>query len=122
MFFIMGINSDRNQLNFDQTVICKSCGHYGHIQVFETYMYFMFFFIPIFKWNRHYYVQMSCCNAVCEISAELGKEIKKGNIKTLSEDILQFGNYRNHIRRCNHCGFTTEEDFSYCPKCGNPLN
>lgn len=122
MFFIMGINNARKQLNFDQTVICKVCGRYGHIQVFETYTYLMFFFLPIIKWNRHYYVQMSCCNASCEISAELGKDIKKGNVTYLSEDILHFNSGGYRVHRCQNCGFTTEENFAYCPKCGRPLD
>ena len=73
MFFIMGISQKQKELNFDQIILCSCCGKYGHIQVFMTYTYFMFFFIPIIKWNKHYFVRMSCCSSECELNFELGK-------------------------------------------------
>ena len=26
------------------------------------------------------------------------------------------------IKKCNYCGYVTEENFEYCPKCGNKFN
>ena len=118
MFLIMGINSGRKQLNFDQSEICKSCGSYGHIEVFMTYTYFMLFFIPLFKWNRHYFIRMTCCGATCEISEELGKEIANGNVISLNMEQFDFGHGQADTKRCTNCGYTTSEDYEYCPKCG----
>ena len=50
----------------------------------------------------------------------------------LSPDIIAFsGKIKDHpdydnkdaavIKQCNACGFTTEEDYDYCPKCGKPF-
>lgn len=86
-----------------------------------TYMFFSFFFIPLFKWNRHYYVRMNCCNATTEISADLGKAIARGEVTKIPLDTLHFGRYENRMKHCSYCGFTTEEDFQYCPKCGRAL-
>ena len=61
MFFIGGISSGVKPLEYLKTVICGRCGAYGRYQVYMTYMYFSFFFIPIFKWNRRFFVEMSCC-------------------------------------------------------------
>ena len=72
MFFMMGITDGRKQLDFTQTVICGVCGKYGRYQVFMTYTVLSLFFIPCFKWNRHYYVQMSCCNTLYELDPEVG--------------------------------------------------
>ena len=66
MIFIGGISSGMKQIEYMKTVICSRCGAYGRYQVFMTYMYFSFFFIPLFKWNRRFYVKMSCCGAVYE--------------------------------------------------------
>jgi len=118
MFFIMGSGDKQQYLNFDQVVVCKSCGKYGHIRVLMVYSYFSLFFIPLFKWNKRFFVQMSCCNASCKISSELGKEIERGNIVKLNEDILHFNHTYTSGKRCMNCGFTTQEDFDYCPKCG----
>ena len=53
MIFIGGISSAVKQLEYLKTVICSVCGGYGRYQVFMTYTYFSFFFIPLFKWNRN---------------------------------------------------------------------
>lgn len=121
MFFIMGISNGEKKLAFDQLEICNCCGKYGHLEVYMTYMFFSFFFIPLFKWNRHYYVRMNCCNATTEISADLGKAIARGEVTKIPLDTLHFGRYENRMKHCSYCGFTTEEDFQYCPKCGRAL-
>ena len=61
MIFIGGISSGTKAIEYIKTVICSHCGSYGRYQVFMTYMYFSFFFIPLFKWNKKFYVKMSCC-------------------------------------------------------------
>ena len=118
MFFIMGIDQGRKQLLFDQLMICKCCQRYGHIQVFITYTCLSLFFIPVFKWGKRYQVQMSCCNAVCELDPELGKAIERGEVTRLDEDILKFHHQEHHGKQCGNCGYYTTEDFTYCPKCG----
>ena len=87
MFFMMGITDGRKQLDFTQMVICGVCGKYGRYQVFMTYTVLSLFFIPCFKWNRHYYVQMSCCNTLYELDPEMGSvlaEKLEGTLPALS--------------------------------------
>jgi len=121
MFLIFGISQNEKQLNFDQLAICKCCGKYGHVTVWMRYTYFMLFFIPLFKWGKHYYVRMSCCNADSEISPTLGHDIEAGNVTSLNLDDIDFGCNNKSIHRCSNCGFTTTEDFQFCPKCSKPL-
>ena len=61
MIFIGGISQGQKILDYVKTVICDRCGAYGRYQVMMTYMYFSFFFIPLFKWNKKFYVK---CPAV----------------------------------------------------------
>ena len=78
MIFIGGISQGQKILDYVKTVICDRCGRYGRFQVVMTYMYFSFFFIPLFKWNRKYYVKMSCCGTVYELDPEVGKILARG--------------------------------------------
>ena len=78
MFFIMGITDGRKDFDFHQMMTCGACGAYGRYQVFMTYTVLSLFFIPCIKWNIHYYVQASCCNALYELDAEIGKRIARG--------------------------------------------
>ena len=83
MFFIMGITDGRKELNHNQMIICKECGAYGRLTVFMTYTVLSLFFIPCFKWNKHYYVQTSCCGTVYELDSETGKAIARGQDRIL---------------------------------------
>ena len=121
MFFIMGISNGEKKLNFDQLEICRRCGQYGHLEIYMTYMYFMFFFLPIFKWNKRYYAKMSCCGSVCELRPEVGKEIAQGNLTHLNVEELDFAKQAYSMKSCQNCGFSTMDDFQYCPKCGSKL-
>ena len=88
MFFICGMSQGKKLLDYTRTVICSLCGGYGRYQVFMTYSYFSVFFIPIIKWNRRYYVQMSCCNTVYELNAEKGKSLSRRESVEIEEGDL----------------------------------
>ena len=133
MFFIMSITTGRKDIPFHQTMICSCCGKYGHFSVYMTYTVLSLFFIPCFKWNRKYYVTTSCCNTTYQLDPEIGKGIARGEyIEIRQEDLSLVSNpgwyhtSEDHktltmVKRCANCGFTTEEDYDYCPKCGKPL-
>lgn len=119
MFFIMGITDGRKDFDFTQTVICDSCGKYGRYQVFMLYTVLSLFFIPTFKWNRRYYVQMSCCGTVYELDSEIGKRIASGEeLQIKPQDLTKVSQGRGFFKHCNNCGYETSEDFDFCPKCG----
>ena len=123
MFFICGMSQGKKLLHYTKTVICALCGGYGRYHVFMTYSYFSIFFIPVIKWNRHYYVQMSCCNTVYELDGEKGKKLSRREPVEIEEQdltLVQSGrrNEEWYKRQCSRCGYETTEDFEYCPKCG----
>lgn len=121
MFFIIGVSQNQKKLDFKQLNVCKCCGKYSNIEVYMTYWYFMFFFIPIIKWNKEYYIKTSCCEKVSKIAPEIGRRIEKGEEVNLNIDEIDFGQIEDNVKICTNCGYTTEEDFIYCPKCSNKL-
>lgn len=125
MIFIGGISQGRKILDYVRTVICGCCGRYGRYEVIMTYTYFSFFFIPLFKWNRQFFVRMTCCGAVYRLDDQVGREILSGNqveIEPGDLTLVQGGQgtsgFGTARKRCGSCGYETEEDFEYCPKCG----
>lgn len=121
MIFIGGINQGMKQLEYLKTVICARCGAYGRYEVFMTYMYFSFFFIPLFKWNRKFYVKMSCCGALYELNYDKGMAFLRGDEAEITEAdlvLVEEGRGRREYKKCSACGYETEEDFEFCPKCG----
>lgn len=120
---MMSITEGKKLLDFNQTILCEECGKFGRFQVFMTYTVLSLFFIPVFRWNRRYFVETSCCHALFSLEDSVGEAIARGEQAVIrSEDIrkLRPGSSQAH-KRCSLCGFETEEAYDFCPKCGNRL-
>ncbi|WP_455537725.1 zinc ribbon domain-containing protein [Terrisporobacter sp.] len=122
MFFIGGIYNREKKLDYTQNTICSSCGAFDRMEVFMTYMCFSLFFIPIFKWNKKYYVKYSCCDSVYILDDEVGKKISYGDDISISEsDLRILNNNTATVNKCNNCGYIYDSSFNFCPKCGQKL-
>lgn len=138
MIFIGGISQGQKILNYGKTMVCRRCGSYGRYEVFMTYMYFSFFFIPLFKWSKKFYVRMTCCGALYQLDQEVGMMILKGqDVEITPKDLTLIqegkGGWENQASqsgensqkdktlRCPICGYEAQGDFNYCPKCGQRL-
>lgn len=120
MFFIAGTATKEKKLDFTQSIVCEICGSYGRYEVFMTYSYFSLFFIPIFKWNKKYYVLTSCCNTTYLLDKDIGQDIERAANITINESYLQAINiHRKKV--CSNCKSHIEDSFEYCPKCGVKL-
>ncbi len=123
MFFIIGITSKRDKLDFNQNMICSNCGRYGRYEIIMDYTCFSLFFIPILKWNKTYYVRNSCCGSIYSIKNNIGDKIARGKNINLEEchlQLVQKGRTYS-VKRCTNCGFEMDNDFQYCPKCGTGI-
>lgn len=119
MFFMMGITPGRKDFDFHQMIVCDACGAYGQYRVYMTYMVLSLFFIPVFKWNRKYHVETSCCHRIYELNDEVGRAIARGmDVEIKQEDLSPEHGYGYSVKVCRNCGFKTMEDFDFCPKCG----
>ncbi len=118
MFFMMGITEGHKELDFHQPVVCPGCGAYGSYSVFMTYMVLSLFFIPVLKWKRQYFVRTSCCGRLYRLEPEVGKRVAEGQQVEIRPGQLEPMEGCYGQRRCGNCGYTTAEDFEYCPKCG----
>ena len=123
MFFMMGITDGQKRFDFTQTIICNCCGAYGRYEVFMTFTVLSLFFIPCFRWNKRYFVRTTCCNTIYALDREKGKRIAAGeNIEIQPEDLTLVNRQRSSYKHCSGCGFSTSEDYEYCPRCGRPLD
>ena len=73
-----------------------------------------------------------CCSAIYELEPEIGKAILRGEepaITSADLHLVQEGKYTrtwqegsgNPHKKCMRCGFETDEDYNYCPKCGGRI-
>lgn len=123
MFFIGGISQGQKLFDwFSQNILCSRCGKYGRYEVFMTYTYFMFFFIPIIKWGRQYYARSTCCHTLYELNPEKGRQIERHEDCSIQpEDLTLYQGQANVLHRCPNCGYTTNENFTFCPQCGSRM-
>lgn len=124
MFFVgvFGIEEKHKEIRSIQNMVCKDCEGMTTYQLIEVYNFFHFFFIPIFKWSHRYYLKCRSCNAVFQISNELGQRLKLGeNLIINDEDLNLVFRDENYVRvaRCSSCGREIESEFQYCPHCGH---
>ncbi|WP_101696417.1 zinc ribbon domain-containing protein [Clostridium minihomine] len=121
MFLIMGVTPGEKKLNFEQKITCPCCGRYGSLEATMTYQSLHVFFLPLLKWEKRYFIKTTCCQSVSEINPDLGTQIAKGYVTELNPSYLQFFHGQPMGKRCAYCGYSTEQNFSYCPKCGRPF-
>ena len=122
MFFIIGVSDKRKDIEFAQSIQCRACGNYGRYSVFMTYTVLSLFFIPTIKWNRRYYVRTSCCGRLYELDSQTGKRIERGErVEIVDDDLKDSGRRGRVYKTCHNCGYSTDEDFDFCPKCGERL-
>ena len=125
MFFMIGCNSSEKELEYHGNFICPVCGMGTGCRVIMTCMVLSLFFIPVFRWNRTYTLVTNCCHGSFRLSASAGRRIERDPDASIDPSDLEFisgASYsRNRSRVCPNCGFTTDEDYTFCPKCSMRL-
>lgn len=120
MFLFLGILPQKKPIKFHQQMICEACGSYGSFEVWMTCQVLYIFFIPVYKWDKKYYVETTCCHTIYELDPEIGRDIEKGkNVEIHQNNLMRL--YRGK-KVCPYCGYHANPDFEYCPKCGSPLD
>ncbi len=121
MFFfigIFGIQDKQKTIREFNNVVCSYCGSLSRAELIEQYTYFHFFFLPLFRWNKRYYVRFRCCNRVFKVPKDYIDDLKYSsdiNIDRLEEINTSYG----HV--CPNCGAHVDPSFVYCPYCGHDL-
>lgn len=120
MFFIgiFGIEDDAKELGAIRNIVCPACGRYATAVLYCHYSFFHFFFIPLFKWNKTYFIKLNCCGALYTCDKDTADEI----LRTGEAD---FGKWQARENsgggHCPYCGGRLAGGFSFCPYCGKKL-
>lgn len=121
MFFvgIFGIQPGQKKVGEGQG-ICPSCEAFDRWEAYEEYTYFHVFFVPVWKWGRHYFVRTRCCRRALELDPDIGRRIAHGERMQLRPEhiIKRQGEFEEAV--CRNCGSVLHPDYRYCPRCGTP--
>ena len=121
MIFIGGISQGMKALAYTGLITCSFCKSTTSCGLLMTYYYFSFFFIPLFKWNKHFLVKMNCCDAVYELNPLKGKAIARKIRRNQAAGQEIEGADSEKTLRCPICKYEAPGDSNYCPKCGQRL-
>ncbi len=127
MFFIgiFGIDNKIKEIKNLTSFSCKNCNISNVARLIKSNTFFHFFFIPLFKWNEEYYVICNGCNSSFSISKDKGKEIERGgDVEITYWDLKEVNNnYGSYyaVKRCSRCNREVENNFEYCPYCGEKI-
>ncbi len=114
MFFIgvFGINN-RSKVLADVEFKCTGCIE-TTAELIVNYSCFEIFFLPVYKYNKKYFLRCRKCESVYWINdSNIGEILsnKKVDYSDVKEVI-----YQKHS--CRSCGKTISDRYEYCPNCG----
>ncbi len=122
MFFIVGITSGTTNLGF------RVCGYFSCCSLRKqtamvtcVYRQFTFFFLPLFRFGKRYFVSCPNCGAVYEIDREEGKRIERDPAAVINPDRIFRVAGQHSGRFCPNCGKQVNPDCRFCPYCGTKL-
>ena len=123
MFFIgiFGIDQKNKVIYTYRNTVCPSCSSFGSYDVILSYRYFHFFFIPLYKWGRSYFIKTHCCNKLCALDYDIGFRIEKGEQVEINTEHIHCHNQYANKNFCSNCSSEVDPTFQYCPYCGNKI-
>lgn len=116
---IFGIQTKNQKIKTEQGMICPVCGAYDRFDIVKTFNYFHIFFVPVWKWNKRFFIQTRCCQQICILDQEIGTRIEAGESIRVSEEHVQCNRPRGRV--CPNCQERLDSSYNYCPHCGTGL-
>ena len=123
MFFIgiFGVNNKTEEKKTFSNALCPDCGRWTQAKLLYAYSYFHFFFLPLFRFHKKYYVEMRCGCGTYEADEATYREL-------LERDFIDFSRLRKcgeekcgQEPRCPSCGRPVDAHFTFCPYCGQKM-
>ncbi|HHX96696.1 MAG TPA: zinc ribbon domain-containing protein [Clostridia bacterium] len=101
MFFvgIFGAEKKAKIIKEFSNIICP-CGALSRMQLYETYLQFHFFFIPLYKGKRKYYLKTRCCQKTYQVPRELLPEL----LQSEEPDFTHLQTHTAQVQTCPYCG------------------
>ncbi|MDO5037934.1 MAG: zinc-ribbon domain-containing protein [Tissierellia bacterium] len=124
MIFLASYTTEEKDIPLDQDlVIHDSCGQYGRYQPFYMANTLRLFFIPLGRFNKRFFVRMTCCGEIYGLKEEVGLALLRGKKSSIRpQDLVDINNYAGSgLKKCPSCGILVESADFYCKNCGQRL-
>lgn len=121
MIFVGGTGSKSKLCGEFYQQQCRACGEVHSFSLMRTYSYVHAFYIPVCKYDNHYYLLCSSCGAVYEIPAEAGRTLERNPEQRLDPDLMQLRSSQRVSPTCPACGAEPKAGSAFCHMCGQKL-
>lgn len=121
MFFIMGITSGTAVIGSrrcSRFPCCGTCAAYAVVTC--AFQQFTFFFLPLFRFGKRYFVSCPNCGAVYEMEREEGRRVAGDPTAEIDPDKMRRIAGQT-AKFCPNCGARVEPGSRFCPNCGARL-
>ena len=119
MFLFFDVLPFRKLLEYNQTITCSRCGHFGRYVVYRVGNRFRLFFIPVLTFGKKYLVRTTCCDTWYLLDPLVGKAIERKETVSIRDSDLQMYQTGEPLESsCPNCGASYPHGSNYCPNCG----
>lgn len=123
MFLFFDVLPFRKQLEYNQTITCSRCGHFGRYEVYLVGNRFRLFFIPVITFGKKYLVRTTCCDTWYLLDPQIGKAIERKETVSIRDSDLQMYQTGEPLEsRCPNCGASYPQGAHFCPNCGTRVD
>lgn len=89
MFLIIFSTTKEELVNYDKVTRCHYCDDMGSYDIFYIYSVLTVFFIPVWKWNRQYIAERTCCKRRFILDYEVGEALRHGEDVEINDNDLE---------------------------------
>jgi uncharacterized C2H2 Zn-finger protein len=121
MFLAMGITSGAADLRVRKCSFFPCCGQNSTMAALTcTFEQVTLFFIPLFRFNKRYFISCTKCGSVYELEKDEGRRLEKDYYAEVNRDKI-YAFRGSTAKICPNCRCTVDPNARYCPNCGSKL-
>lgn len=88
MFLLIFATTKEEPINYDKVTRCSYCDDMGSYDVLYAYSVLTIFFIPVWKWNKQYIAERTCCKRKFYLDYSIGEALRHGeDVEIRDEDL-----------------------------------
>ena len=78
MFLLIFVTTKEELINYDKVTSCSYCDDMGSYDIIYTYLVLTVFFLPVWKWNKQYIAERTCCKKRFVLDYNVGEALRRG--------------------------------------------
>lgn len=82
---MMAVTTKEEPIEYNKVSRCTRCDDMGSYDIYFTYNVLTLFFIPVWKWNKTYFAESTCCRRKYILDYNVGESLRNGEDIEISD-------------------------------------